>query len=209
MKQSLFLFFLLLSEFLSAQGKFFGGNGDGFATATVTNLILPVSILNFAVYKNGRVNKAELGLIYNEAICSLQLQRSTDGNIFSVIDSIQPAHSAGTSRHFTFTDAAPVNGTNYYRVRINRCNASFLYSSTVSVKTENQNYLLYYSPADNSIHYTITEAGLLKLANGSGQITFTKKLIAGSGVLSLPPIGNGVYFMQFAREEPVKIVVHQ
>ncbi len=209
MKQFFFLFFLLLSEFVSAQGKFFGGNGDGFATATVTNLVLPVSILNFTVYKNGRANRAELNLIYNEAICSFQLQRSADGNIFSVIDSLQPALSAGTSRHFAFTDAAPNNGANYYRVRINRCDASFLYSSTVLVKTGNQNYLLYYAPADNTIHYTIAETGLLKLANGSGQITFTRTLIAGSGVLSLTPTGNGVYFMQFAREAPVKILVQR
>jgi len=209
MKQFLFLFFLLLSEFLSAQGKFFGGNGDGFATATVTNLVLPVSILNFTVYKNGRVNKAELNLTYNEAICMLQLQRSNDGNIFSVIDSIQPAQSAGTLRHFVFTDAAPANGTNYYRVLINRCDASFLYSSTVSVKTGNQHYLLYYVAADNTIRYTVTEAGLLKLANGSGQITYTKTLIPGSGALSLPAIANGFYFMQFAREAPIKIVVQR
>jgi len=209
MKQFFFLFFLLLSEFLSAQGKFFGGNGDGFATATVTSIVLPVSILNFSVYKNGRVNKADLNLIYNESICSLHLQRSTDGNVFSVIESIQPAHSAGTLRHFAFTDAAPTNGTNYYRVRINRCDASFLYSSTVSVKTGNQNYLLYYAAADNTIHYTITETGLLKLANGSGQIIYTRTLIKGSGVLSLPPMSNGVYFMQFVREAPVKIVVQR
>ena len=209
MKQFFFLFFLLLSEFLSAQGKFFGGNGDGFATATVTSIVLPVSILNFSVYKNGRVNKADLNLIYNESICSLQLQRSTDGNIFSVIDSIQPAQSAGTLRHFVFTDAAPANGTNYYRVLINRCDASFLYSSTVSVKTGNQHYLLYYVAADNTIRYTVTEAGLLKLANGSGQITYTKTLIPGSGALSLPAIANGFYFMQFAREAPIKIVVQR
>ena len=55
MKNYLAIFFTLMMSQSFAQGKFFGGNGDGFA-ASQSAMILPVNLVNFeAVLRHDKV----------------------------------------------------------------------------------------------------------------------------------------------------------
>lgn len=61
---------------------------------------------------------------------TMVLQRSSNGQLYSDINSIT-ADAARCNQPFTYTDAAPLPGTNYYRLKITDADGKVSYSATV------------------------------------------------------------------------------
>jgi hypothetical protein len=66
------LMFISISSF--SQGKFFGGNGDGFAVSSVSNIVLPLRVIDFSVLENGNAVKGKLIIVSNELLCSIYFE---------------------------------------------------------------------------------------------------------------------------------------
>src|SRR6185503_11273252 len=121
MKIHITILMMFVSLACFSQGKFFGGNGDGFASATLSNVVLPLQVLNFSVAKQYGIVKASLKISSDELVCKMILEKSNDGNSYSETDRLEDAAGLqGTD--FLFTDSSSSQATNYYRVKIIQCN---------------------------------------------------------------------------------------
>lgn len=79
---------------------------------------------------------------------SFEIQRSVGNSGFQIIGNIRP----GTNEtDFSFTDLSLANGTNLYRIKVNRQNGASKYSNTVAV-LYNSNDILITSLAPNPVH---------------------------------------------------------
>jgi hypothetical protein len=133
MKLILFISTLLVAKLSLSQGKFFGGNGDGFATATISNIVLPSTGLVF--------NGASCG----EGICLtwstqqefntsyFDIGRQTSATQFELIGRVAAAGTSNVTRNYSFIDKWPLDGINYYRLTQADRDGRFSYSSTLTV----------------------------------------------------------------------------
>jgi hypothetical protein len=195
---------LLFSSLIHAQGKFFGGNGDGFATVTLSNVVLPVNIVHFAVTREARTVKGELSILSTESICGITFERSTNASNYLGVDSLS---SMLQGNDFSFTDRQPATTDSYYRVRIKRCDGGFLLSRILLLKAGviPRQFIV----ADAGIQYSIAEKGLLEIINSAGQIVCKQSLNSGTGRLGIPFLTSGYYFLRFEGQPAGKFLVRE
>jgi hypothetical protein len=79
---------------------------------------------------------------------SFEVQRSVSNSGFRTIGTVNPV---ANQTDFSFTDGALANGTNLYRIKVNRITGSSKYSNTVAI-IQNSNDLLITSLAPNPVH---------------------------------------------------------
>jgi hypothetical protein len=192
---------LIIPSILSAQGKYGGGNGDGFATATVNNIVLPIHTIDFTVNENGTAVKANLRVVSDEAICMVQLQRSVDGNSFSIVATTSTPSPGFTYDRFSFTDEPIPRSDLYYRAAIHRCDGAIVFSKTILLKAnEWESWVVY----GNVLRYQTLKAGLLQCYNQSGQLLYSKYINQGNATINLPMKAAGIYAIRFDNETKLK-----
>ncbi|MEO7210110.1 MAG: T9SS type A sorting domain-containing protein, partial [Chitinophagaceae bacterium] len=95
---------------------------------------LPVTFKNFdGVMKNGQslLKWTTTNEINNKGF---DVERSTDGQVFSPIGFVAGQNNSGIENNYTYTDVKPVNGTNYYRLKQIDNDGKFAYSSIIQLK---------------------------------------------------------------------------
>ncbi len=195
-----FLSILLVIVFpviIFGQGKFFGGNGDGFATATITNQVLPLLIEDFEGYLEQNNVRLRFAIRSDEILCGIVVEKSREGVVFTRVDSIPLNGNSNMSEKFSKQDLSVLPGKNYYRLRIVKCNGAFVYSKIIMILAPMRNSF-YYSTPEHKLYYYLEQSGVLRVHNTQGQLIFNKKLEAGSGSISMNISVNGLYFYQFA-----------
>jgi uncharacterized delta-60 repeat protein len=81
----------------------------------------------------------------NSTISSYVIQRSYDGTHFNSIARI----NAGSSSNYTYTDASPLSGNNYYRLQTTSTSGAVNYSNVIAVT--NSDIKISPNPAKNSL----------------------------------------------------------
>jgi hypothetical protein len=207
MKLILLIPIFMSSVLVNAQGKFFGGNGDGFATASITNVVLPLRIISFSASVNGNAVDAFLSISTTDVVCTIQLQRSNDGLSFFNIDSVKADYPGITASSFLFTDASQRGANTYYRTSITNCGGKIVYSSIVSIKKIIEQNVFTYSADNRSVRYSVSKSGRLELVNTLGQTVYQTNLSAGSGYISLPAICKGVYMIRYPATVAARLII--
>lgn len=135
-----------------------------------------------AIAKNNGVS-VEWTALTELSLSKYVVERSADGVNFSAIGSVTARNSTDVTS-YTFLDAAPATGNNYYRLKSVDIDAKFTYSSIMKVNLENASagFTLFPNPVrGGSVSFQSAE-----LAKGS----YTVKVISLSG--------QQVYAQQFA-----------
>jgi len=199
------LLIIVFPGIVAGQGKFFGGNGDGFATATISNQVLPLLIEDFEGHMEQNSIRLRFTIRSDEMLCGIVVEKSRGGSVFTRIDSILLYGSSYMPEIFSKLDNSVLPGNNYYRLRIVKCSDAFVYSKIIMVPAPMRN-IFYYSSADQKLYYYLQKAGVLQVHNAQGQLMVNKMIQAGSGSLMLDIPASGLYFYQFAGMPAVKFI---
>lgn len=163
------------------------------------DVILPVHLLSFTALKE----KADVLLqwkVDNERNLSFyQVERSTDGNLFSIIGKVQPLSGNASIKNYSFTDVRPAVGKNYYRLKMIDENGAFSYSPIRIVDFENSSIIIVYpNPFHTNVKINVYKNNSLKntviLYSIHGQFLL-KKDFSGSVSLSLKGLAAGTYIV--------------
>lgn len=129
-----------------------------------------------------------------------EIQRSADGKTFSSIGFVASQADNGTSTKtlsYTYTDAAPLQGANYYRLLQTDLDGHTAASRTVSVNFSANGGLSVYP---NPVHGIVTIAGLqagenvsIYSANGHAVKSFTAT--SASQQVDVSSLAAGIYFL--------------
>ncbi len=184
---------LLQSVNVFSQGKFFGGNGDGFAAANLVNIVLPLHSVNFNLGPNSNSVVATATVSSPAFICSVKFEKSHDGRSFDPVDSLFAPIPTGT---FLFYDRKPLNGLNYYRIKMINCDGTRVYTQIIPFRWGGLQNSFFVSNR-NQLQYIISRNGMLRLFSSNGQIFFRSYLYEGTGLLQLPQCLSGSYFISF------------
>jgi hypothetical protein len=131
------------------------GSSSNFVVSPLTT-ILPVTFQSFtAVARDGQAYlQWQTGQEENSKV--FIVERSTDGITYSQIGSVDAAGTSHTTKTYSFTDASPATGTNYYRIKEMDLDSKLTYSSI------------------RALHFSGTEASKVawtSAASGQAEIT--------------------------------------
>jgi hypothetical protein len=123
------IFTLMLSQSF-AQGKFFGGNGDGFAVSQ-SAMILPVNLVNFEA--SLQQDKAQISwTAVSDNISLFVLEISSDGNFFEWLAEKTVTPNTIAPVRYGYADISRT-GLWYYRLKWHEANGVVKHSKTISV----------------------------------------------------------------------------
>jgi hypothetical protein len=115
----------------------FNALGNGVFTFGFNNVMLPVELVDLAAKARGRVIDVTWVTAKEENLANFAVQRSRDGKHFTDIGRIDAKGGNGLQT-YRFTDAYPVPGNNYYRLRQVDTDNSVTFSKIVAANLDNE-----------------------------------------------------------------------
>jgi hypothetical protein len=171
---------------------------------SVTGAALPISIEYFKGSKqsNGHLLDWKVACSSSPSV-NLELERSADGRKFSTINS-QSATSTRCLQPFSYTDATPLVGVNYYRLKSIDIDGKITYSTIVALLNKDRGFemvSLMPNPAKEIAVLSVTSAekSIMEIVvsdmNGKEISKQRVSLIAGNNQLPLNVVGltSGTY----------------
>jgi hypothetical protein len=200
MKAGYFIFSLFFGTNCFSQGKFFGGNGDGFASAQITNVVLPLQVINFFGKANSNSYIVYWSTVSEENILYFEIERSDDGIVFEKIGEVAGAGNSNGLKQYQFTDKKLTGQQYYYRLKQIDIDGRYSFSNIILLKNNGskQDVVVSPNPVVNKVAILfqtemINEEFLVM--NSSGQVV-SKFIINGrTGSVDLSGRPAGLYLL--------------
>ncbi|HWB25204.1 MAG TPA: alpha-amylase family glycosyl hydrolase [Chitinophagaceae bacterium] len=172
---------------------------------------LPVKWLSFTANRQTD-NSILLNWSTSEEINNshFDVERSVDGLNYTLIGSVPAAKANNSMESYTYTDAHPYNGMNYYRLKQVDKDGSFGYSKTIAVSSNGAHVLwqVYPNPAgSNTALYVNTNLSKVQmiLTDASGRVVYKSQLSAvttGQRInLPVQNLAKGVYLLKVSSDK--------
>jgi Secretion system C-terminal sorting domain len=177
-----------------------------FLAASPLSTVLLVEVSNFNALKNGQNINLSWLTASEKANENFSIERSKDGRNFVAIGQLKGAFNSTVSKDYNYTDASPLKGINYYRLKSKEVGGKATYSNVVSVSLldKNNKTFVYPNPVTQSAlqleHEALTEGDLnIRIMDLTGRIVLMEKraVANGSNVISLNVnnLSNGQYLI--------------
>ena len=157
---------------------------------------LPLTLLQFTAAKQSNTSILQWQTGQEQNSRDFVIERSSDGSNYSTLGTVAAAGTSNTKRYYNYTDIAPLEGNNYYRLKQRDLDGQSTYSPVRVLAFTMAGNLMWYS--------TGTNAAEVRLHNGSNEL-YTILDMAGntlrtsrlsSGVASISGLPSGVYFVK-------------
>jgi hypothetical protein len=167
-------------------------NFNGHALAPIS---LPLSLTLFTANRNGDETLLHWETAQEQNTRNFTVERSTDGNTYIPIGTVEAAGNSSTPRDYSFSDLQPAP-LNYYRLKASDVNGQFTYSPIRVIDFPTTTRLIWYGTGlhsaeillqqGNNEWYTITDA--------TGRLLRSGQLAGGKTEVSGLPAG--IYFVR-------------
>ncbi|MGG7663359.1 T9SS type A sorting domain-containing protein [Dyadobacter sp. BHUBP1] len=194
-------------------------NNFGQTDTTVFRLViekaLPVTLVSFKALSEGQT--AALSWTTSEETNSdrFDVERSQNGKNWVKIGSLSSHKESKVNQYYSFADAAPLRGDNYYRLKMVDRDETFAYSHI-----EHLNFdgiaLVYPNPVSASQNLTFnvgdwSKVSQVKVVNAAGKVVFeasnallsglnARNLVAGAYVVQVTHVDGTVSSQKFVRQ---------
>lgn len=193
-----------------AEGATLSGTTNAYAGRTmasysaigwgsIIDIPLPVMLVSFDAKKQNNTASFISWRTASEANTThFEVQRSTDGRNFSTLGKVAAAGTTSVAHDYTFTDATPLPGANYYRLRIVDFNGSDSYSKIAVLNYgKDVAIVMYPNPASSTVTLTGTDAGMAaRIITMEGKVLSSSAITGSSVVIGLDQLAAGQYFIQ-------------
>jgi len=129
------------------------------------------------------------------------VERSSDAVDWSHLDEIPAIGNTTMSQKYGLLDREPLDGDNFYRLRINDFDGSFKYSPIVAVSFDaKDDWKIYPNPANDfiTIQPGNQKEGVFLLVNATGQVHVQQEFSQGEEMnISLSKLPKGIYCICF------------
>ena len=120
-------------------GTPYTGNAPDDGYAEFGSGTLPITLIDFTARENNGKNILNWNTALESNSNYFSVERSTDGRTFNTIGRVNAAGFSTTEIKYSFTDEAPADGKNYYRLVLVDKDATFEYSKIVTVTNKKDN----------------------------------------------------------------------
>ncbi len=171
---------------------------SGFFIGAANLVILPVQLSNFTAVKQSNTGVLNWKVPQEENIATYTIERSANGRSFTQIGSVVSLGNITTARSYSFTDASPIKGANYYRLKITEKDGKVSYSEVRLLNWGSQISLaLFPNPAKDRATLTGVERGMnIRLLDAVGKLLQAKVATGTTEDLILSGLSKGFYSVQ-------------
>jgi len=172
---------------------------------------LPVMYDGVKAYAKNTGVQVEWSNLTERDIISYYVERSSNGSEYSEIAAYQPKSNRNDKASYTYFDASPVAGANYYRIRAVELGGKNIYSKTLRVELSGTASVNTYPNPVTGRQMTISLTGMregsynVRIVNANGQDVFKKQIqnrsSATSEMIELPSSAKpGIYTIVISNE---------
>ncbi|WP_166444639.1 FG-GAP-like repeat-containing protein [Dyadobacter bucti] len=134
-----------------------------------------------------------------------EIQRSNNGKAWEKIGEVPALQNSSSNHHYTFSDANPLKGTSYYRLKMVDLDQTFAYSKLQSVKIKSLT-TVYPNPVVNQLKIDSKEIiRKVNVFNSSGIKVMSVENSQGIGSIDLGGLPQGLYLIQ-SQDETFKVM---
>ncbi|MBK8496131.1 MAG: T9SS type A sorting domain-containing protein [Chitinophagaceae bacterium] len=197
-------------------GTPFNGNGPDKGYVEFGAVILPVTLIDFTVKENAGKNILNWNTASESNSSYFSIERSTDAQHYTAIGSVPASGNSSSEIKYSFTDANPSTGINYYRLVLMDKDGKFEYSKIVSINNKAGNSIgivrVDLSSASNTasmiINSSKSQTAHISIVDLSGRIILNAPVFLQKGnsaiTKNIPAISKGIYYVRlFTADETV------
>jgi hypothetical protein len=135
------------------------------------------------------------------------IERSNDATNYTAIGEVKGNGTTASVHDYTFTDATPLSGVNYYRLRQTDVNGKETMSKVVTVLSAKSGLFIKNTLVHDVLDVTVGDAskGPLSIFNISGQLVYSTT-VSGSQQINLSALTAGVYIIRTTTGEAMRFV---
>lgn len=159
--------------------------------------LLPVKILRLYGYVAAKNIEVKWQVKDEQLVKHYEIEKSTDGVHFTKIEIVNAANTGNSS--YSVTDNAPVNGYNYYRLKVTDALNKISYSYIIKVQYGVAgNVQVYPNPAKNNIIISLPQLVLqpVIIINAMGAVVKKINNPATSFAVDISTLPAGIYFVK-------------
>jgi hypothetical protein len=171
------------------------GATSNFNSHALTPISLPLSLTMFTANRDGDQVLVQWETAQEENTRDFSVERSTDGNTYAAIGTVDAAGNSSTPRDYSFNDLQPAP-TNYYRLKAADENGQFTYSNIRVVNFPATNGLIWYGTGLHSAEVILQQGNteLYNVTDATGRLLRSGQLVGGKTEISGLPAG--IYFVK-------------
>ena len=183
----------LIAGATMAQGKFFGGNGDGFAVSQ-SAIVLPVNLVSFeASLRENTAHISWTAVVQN--ISSFTLEVSNDGSRFEYLTEKTVTENAIVPVQYGYADAFRA-GLWYYRLKWMEADGSIAYSKVIAVNFPVTTTVKVYYDEQSVLIKKPASVQLIELYSADGRLQKKLRSNLFTCRLNVSGLPAGVYFIR-------------
>lgn len=174
-----------------------------YSTSPIT---LPVNLSGFTATRQGNSSLLEWSAPETTGLSHFDIERSGDGSHFSTIAAIAAASYSAAPGQYSYTDASPVQGLNYYRLAMTDQDGALSYSAIRTVAFDagsntDVTLQLYPNPTVDLLHLAfsgISGVMSIRIIDIRGQVkrTMTTTMTSASVDIPINDLAKGIYIIE-------------
>jgi len=178
---------------------------------TAISIALPVELSSFSGKNRGNENRLFWTTLTENNLDYYSIERSKDGRNFEAIGKVRPASANSLEpMNYDFTDASPLAGINYYRLKIMDLDLKFEYTKIILLLVEDKDspFVLFPNPTSDQLELkglTADDEVTIRLMDASGRSIRSEQL-SGNSQIDVSDLSNGTYFIEIVSEERQTVV---
>jgi hypothetical protein len=173
--------------------------------------ILPVRWVDFSATgnKNGSVS-VKWGTMEEINSATFTIQRSKDGKTFETIGQVKAAENSGSVLRYSFIDAHPLSGDNYYRIVETDLDGKQGISRIISYTANSAEKMRVFSnPVTNGhLMVQVNEQSTLMLFDIEGKLIRRQAAVKGTMNMNVSGLAKGIYTLR-AGNQVKRILINQ
>lgn len=179
-----------------------GGNGLIIIQYSIGTL--PVTLISFTnqVQQNKKV-LLKWATSAEESSAYFSVERSMDGVQYTSIGKINAAVNSNSVNNYSFVDANPVTGKNYYRLKMVDIDEKTSFSEVLvaDISFNGVKIAAYPNPAVNDLTITGVQAGMnIRIMGRDGLLLKAQKAVSNSIKIPITTLPAGIYIVQVVRD---------
>ena len=164
--------------------------------------VLPLELLNFTVKKINKTTQLDWITAHEVNIKNFDIERMSSSSKFEKIGTVKPKSNNSSENLYTFLDANPLDGVNYYRLKINDLDGTSKYSKTISLDfaSPKLHVKVFPNPTRGNLSIDLGDAenAKIRILNISGMEVLYKLGQSGQTSIDISNLPNGMYFVEIA-----------
>jgi glucose/arabinose dehydrogenase len=180
-----------------ASGELYAVSLSGSVNRVIVPVVTPLTLTKFSGNPFTGYNELVWTAESEEGIDNFTIEYSSDGVSFTGVGKVA-SFNDGKTNHYSYKHYSGLQGTAYYRLRINEQNNSHSYSAVISIKAQRTKEVKIYPTLVNNAKLNVVSASAvntIRITTMSGQEVYTQKLNGSSGffMVDLPSLKKGFY----------------